>query len=65
MGHRGLLAFFIVIFLATMWPIYPAFNRIFPFVFGIPFSLFYVVSLTALSFLGLLTFHFWVGRTDE
>ena len=64
-AYRRLLLFFIIIFFATMWPVYPMFNRIRPFIFGIPFSLFYVFGLTLLSFTVLLVFHIRVGSGDD
>ena len=64
-AYRRLFLFFIVVFLATMWPVYPVFNRIQPFVFGIPFSLFYVFGLTVVSFTVLLVFHIRVGSSDD
>lgn len=64
-AYRRLLLFFIIVFLATMWPVYPVFNRIEPFVVGMPFSLFYVLGLTIVSFTVLLVFHIRVGSSDE
>jgi hypothetical protein len=53
----GLLAFlFFAIFLGLIWPVYPLASRIQPFVLGLPFSLFYVLSLVFLSF-ALLWFY--------
>ena len=52
-------AAFFAIFLATMWPIYPLFNRIRPFVFGVPFSLVYLVILVFVGFLSLLALYRW------
>ncbi len=52
---RGVWAlFFTIVFLASMWPIYPVFSRIEPLVLGIPFSLVYLAGLGALSFGGML-----------
>ena len=36
---------FIGVFLATMWPIYLLFDRVRPFILGIPLSLFYLIML--------------------
>ena len=41
---------FIAIFGAMLWPIYPLFSSIRPFVLGMPFALFYLVLLLALTF---------------
>jgi hypothetical protein len=46
--------FFTVLFLASMWPIYPAFSRIEPVLLGLPFSLVYLTALGVLSFGGML-----------
>ena len=47
-----------------MWPIYPVFSRIHPLVFGIPFSLFYLVILIIASFLVLFSLYLWEYRED-
>jgi hypothetical protein len=62
---RLVILSFVVQFLAAMWPVYPVFNRIHPFVFGIPLSFFYATSLMALSFVTLLAFHLWWDRSDD
>ena len=50
---------FFAIFLATMWPIYPLFNRIRPFVLGMPASLFYLIVLVFVGFFSLLALYRW------
>ncbi len=50
---------FIGVFLATMWPIYPLFNRIRPFVLGMPASLFYLLVLVFVGFFSLLALYRW------
>ena len=50
---------FVGVFLATMWPVAPLFNRIRPFVLGIPFSLFALVFLVFVCFLSLLALYKW------
>ncbi len=62
---RAFVVFFLVVFLAMIWPVYPLFNRISPFVFGIPFSLFYQMILVAAAFLGLFTFHWLDGDPND
>ena len=55
---RGVWAlFFTLVFLASLWPIYPVFSRIEPMLFGIPFSLVYLTCLGLLSFGGMLVLH--------
>ena len=53
---------FFAIFLATMWPIYPLFNRIRPFVLGMPASLFYLIVLVFVGFFSLLALYRWEDR---
>ena len=64
-GLRSLAIFFAVIFVATMWPVYPLVSRVRPFVFGLPFSLVYVLGLTVISFVALLLFDRRASRDDE
>ncbi len=49
-------------FLATMWPIYPLFSRIRPFVLGMPASLFYLLVLVFLVFFSLLALYRWEDK---
>ena len=58
-------AIFIGTFLATMWPIYPLFSRIRPFVLGIPFSLVYLLILTTVCFVTMLALYLWESRRDK
>ena len=60
--HKAVILYFVFIFLAMIWPIYPLFNSIFPLVLGMPLSLFYLVFLLALSFLVLLSLYLWEHR---
>ena len=50
---------FVGAFLATLWPAYTLFNRIRPFVFGIPFSLFSLVCLVLVCFLSMFALYRW------
>lgn len=62
----GLVAVvFIGTFLATMWPIYTLFNRIRPFVLGVPASLVYLVILVFVCFFSLLALYRWEDRRDK
>ncbi|MFV1987586.1 MAG: hypothetical protein ACC682_09895 [Gemmatimonadota bacterium] len=47
-------AFYVALFAALIWPIYPAFATIEPRVLSMPFSLAYVVGALILSFVVLL-----------
>ena len=62
--YKIVILYFILIFAAMMWPIYPIFSRIRPMVLGIPFSLFYLVILIIASFLVLLSLYLWEYRED-
>ncbi len=59
------MLFFAAIFVAMVWPVYPVFNRISPFVLGMPFSLFYQMLLVAAAFVGLLVFYRLDAGEDE
>lgn len=55
----AITVFFIVVFLALMWPVYPLFSRIHPWVLGLPFSLAYLLVILVLTFAVLLFFYLW------
>ena len=62
----GLLAFlFVAIFIGLIWPVYPLASRIQPFVFGLPFSLFYVLGLVFLSFVLLWFYDHFLNRGED
>jgi len=63
--HKIVAAFFVLVLAAMMWPIHPFFSRIHPMVFGMPFSLFYLVILITISFLVLLGLYLWESRESE
>ena len=52
-------------FLGTMWPIYPLFSRIRPFVLGMPASLFYLLILVFLVFFSLLALYRWEDKRGK
>ena len=56
---------FFAIFLATMWPVYPLFSRIRPFVFGVPMSLVYLLVLVFAGFFSLLALYVWEDRRGK
>lgn len=63
--YGAVTLFFIIVFFALMWPVYPLFSGIRPVVLGMPFSLVYLVVILAVSFLVLLGLFTWEGRADR
>lgn len=59
--YAAVILFYLLLFCAVMWPIYPRFASITPRVLGMPFSLAYVVGVLALSFSVLLGLYLWEG----
>ncbi len=68
-GHRAVYAcaaaFYLFLFVAVMWPIYPRFAGIEPRVLSMPFSLAYVVAALIASFLVLLALYAWERRGSD
>lgn len=60
--YRAATVFFVALFVALIWPVYPVFSGIRPFVLGVPLSLAYVVCLLLLGFGVLLGLFAWEGR---
>ncbi|WP_419934940.1 hypothetical protein [Candidatus Palauibacter sp.] len=56
--------FYVLLFVALVWPIYPLFATIEPRVLAMPFSLFYVVVCLLLSFFALFAFYLWERKRD-
>ena len=50
--------FSILILALLIFPIYSIGNRVDPFIFGMPFSLFWIVSCILIQFVGILFFLF-------
>lgn len=63
--YGAVAVIFLGLFLGTMWPIYPLFNRIRPFVLGMPASLFYLVILVFVGFFSLLALYMWEDRRGK
>lgn len=63
--YAAATGFFVALFAALVWPVYPAFGRIRPLVLGMPLSLFYVVVLLVAGFLALLLLFLWEGRRQR
>lgn len=57
----GATLFFLAVFVGLVWPVYPVFATIRPFVLGMPFSLVYVVILLLGAFGVLLGLYLWEG----
>ena len=60
--YRSVLAVFVVVFLAMIWPVVTLFSRAEPLVLGLPFFLFYLTVLLLVSFAALLGLYLWEGR---
>lgn len=60
--YRCVTLFYIVLFVALLWPVYPRFAGIEPRVFGLPFSLAYVIAGVLLSFVVLWAVFTWEQR---
>ncbi|MBT8396432.1 MAG: DUF3311 domain-containing protein [Gemmatimonadetes bacterium] len=57
--------FFVLFVLAVTWPGMIPFNRIYPLVFGLPFSMFWIALWVFASFLVLLLVDRTEGRARE
>lgn len=57
--YTAVVAFYVLLFFAVMWPIYPRFATIEPRIFGMPHALAYVVGALVLSFVVLLGLFHW------
>jgi hypothetical protein len=60
--YGGVLLYFLIVFAAMLWPIYPLFSRARPLVAGLPLALFYLVVLLIASFGVLLGLYGWEKR---
>lgn len=63
--YRGVLAYFVLIFLAMIWPVATLFSHARPLIIGLPFYLFYLTVLLLGSFLVLLAVYRWEERTGS
>lgn len=61
--YRAVLGYFVVVFLAMIWPVVPLFSHARPLILGLPFFLFYLSVLLVISFLVLLSLFLWEDRT--
>ncbi len=60
--YRLVLGYFIVIFVAMIWPVVTLFSHARPLILGLPFFLFYLAVLLIASFLVLLWLFHWEER---
>lgn len=60
----AIAAFYVLLFAALVWPIYPWFATIEPRVLAMPFSLFYVVVCLLLSFFVLFAYYLWERKRE-
>ncbi|MGB5176589.1 MAG: hypothetical protein WBQ30_17775 [Thermoanaerobaculia bacterium] len=63
--YSSVLVFFVLIFLAMIWPVVTLFSHARPLVLGMPFFLFYLAVLLVGSFLVLLSLYLWENRTGS
>lgn len=61
-SYRAVLAYFLAVVAALMWPVYELAAGIEPRLLGVPFSLAYLVILLVGSFVVLLGLYLWEGR---
>ena len=59
--HTAVALFYVFLFLAVIWPVYPRYATIEPRILGMPFSMAYVVAALLLSFSALLWLYLWEG----
>ncbi len=60
--YRAATLFYVLLFFGLLWPIYPRFAGIEPRVFGLPFSMVYVIGGVLLSFMVLWALFTWENR---
>lgn len=63
--YRAVTLFYIALFFALLWPIYPRFAGIEPRVLGLPLSLTYVIGGVLLSFAVLWGLFTWESGRGE
>lgn len=61
-AYIGFVIFFLICFMAMIFPIYSIANRVEPIVFGMPFGMFWLVLITVLQFCGLFALYAWEYR---
>ena len=60
--YRAAVAYFLFVAAAMMWPVYPLFSHVRPFLLGMPLALFYLAFLVILSFLVAVLLYRWELR---
>lgn len=64
-ARRLAVIFFVLTFVALVWPVYPQFGGIAPTVLGVPFSLAYVVGWLLACFGVQLGLYLWESSRGE
>lgn len=65
LADRLVVAWFVFVFLALMWPLYLPAARVRPLVLGMPFSLFWIAALLVASFAVLLVYSWRRGGDGD
>jgi len=60
--HKAAALYFVLAFLALVWPVYPFFSAATPLVLGVPLSLAWVIGVLLVSFLVLLGLYLYDER---
>ena len=63
--YRCVLGFFVLVFVAMIWPVAALFSQVRPLVIGLPFYLFYLTVLLVGTFAVLLGLYLWENRTGS
>ncbi len=61
--YGGVIAFYLLLFAAVIWPVYPRFATLEPRILGVPHSLAWVVGALLASFFMLLALYAWERRS--
>lgn len=59
------MVFSVAALAALVWPIYPLAGGIYPMIWGIPLSMFYLVAVIAVVFSVMLALYVWEDRNDR
>jgi len=63
--HQAAAVFFVLAFLALVWPVYPLFGDATPLVLGLPPSLAWVIGVLVVSFFVLLGLYLYDERRGD
>lgn len=56
---RAYIVFLVVVFALLIYPVYAVADRVFPILLGMPFGLFWIVSVEVAAFVALCGFYFY------